>query len=80
MKPVVWILLIAMLVLHHDWWFWDDATLVFDWCPIGLFYQVVLSAVAGLFWLFVVTCHWPSDLAASDAESIASDSDQGGAE
>lgn len=80
MKPVVWIMLAALLVLHHDWWFWTDATLVFDWCPIGLFYQIVLSLVAGGFWFYVVKCHWPSELAESNEGRSSDSSSDGGVE
>jgi hypothetical protein len=79
MKPLIWLLLLALLFLHHDWWFWDDATLIFGWCPIGLFYQVALSAVASVFWFYVVKCHWPTDLETADA-SIDSGTNEGGAE
>ena len=63
MRKFVWPLLALLVILHHDFWFWDDPTLVAGWFPIGLLYHVGLSIVAAGFWLFVVKCAWPSELA-----------------
>lgn len=62
MRKSVWPLLALLVFLHHDFWFWDDPTLVAGWFPIGLLYHVALSCVAAAFWLFVVRCAWPGDL------------------
>ena len=29
MKHVVWILVVVLLLLHHDFWFWNDDRLLF---------------------------------------------------
>ena len=63
MRKLAWSLLGLLVILHHDFWFWDDPTLVAGWFPIGLLYHVGLSIVAAGFWLFVVKCVWPSALA-----------------
>lgn len=59
LKPAVWPLVALLIVLHHDLWFWDDATLVFGLLPIGLFYHVCLSVAASLTWLLAVVVAWP---------------------
>lgn len=63
MRKIVWPLLGLLVILHHDFWFWDDPTLVAGWFPIGLLYHVGLSLVAAAFWLTVVKSAWPSGLA-----------------
>jgi hypothetical protein len=63
MRKLAWSLLGLLVILHHDFWFWHDPTLVAGWFPIGLLYHVGLSIVAAGFWLFVVKCVWPSALA-----------------
>jgi hypothetical protein len=63
MRKTVWPLLTLLVILHHDFWFWNDPTLVAEWFPIGLLYHVGLSIVAAGFWLFAVKCAWPSGLA-----------------
>ena len=72
MRKTVWPLLALLVILHHDFWFWDDPALVACWFPIGLLYHVGLSIVAAGFWLFAVTCAWPSDL---DDHQAASSND-----
>lgn len=62
MRKIVWPFLGLLVILHHDFWFWNDPTLVAGWFPIGLLYHVGLSLVAASFWLFVVKCAWPSEL------------------
>ena len=61
MKPIVWILILLLLVLHHDFWFWEDARLVWGCIPVGLFYHMALSLLATLVWLYCVTLAWPGE-------------------
>lgn len=67
MRKFVWPLLGLLVILHHDFWFWDDPTLVAGWFPIGLLYHVGLSLVAAGFWFVVVKCAWPTALADASA-------------
>jgi hypothetical protein len=62
MRSIAWPLLALLVILHHDFWFWNDPTLVAGWFPIGLMYHVGLSIVAAAFWLFAVKCAWPTEL------------------
>lgn len=59
---VLYVALMVMAALHHDFWFWDDPTVVFGYLPVGLAYHALYSIVAGLFWLAVLTYAWPSEL------------------
>ena len=43
MKRLVILLGILLVVLHQDFWFWDDATLVFGFLPVGLAYHAGFS-------------------------------------
>lgn len=68
-------LILVLLVLHQDNWFWNDGTLVFGFIPIGLFYHACISIAASCLWLYAVKKCWPSNL-----ESLAgADSSEGGA-
>ena len=62
MKSIVWPLLALLVILHHDFWFWNDPTLVVGWIPIGLLYHVGLSLVAAGFWLVAIKYAWPGYL------------------
>lgn len=61
MQKILWVLVVLLLVLHQDNWFWDNGTLVLGFLPIGLFYHACISVAASLTWLFAVQCCWPTD-------------------
>ncbi len=78
-KKIVWSLVIVLTVLHYDFWFWADTSLVFGFMPIGLFYQALTSVAAGVVWWLVVKFAWPSHLeqwADEVQESEISEQDQ----
>ncbi|HEX6324442.1 MAG TPA: DUF3311 domain-containing protein [Vicinamibacterales bacterium] len=60
-----WILafsVLALYLLHQDFWFWRDRTLVFGVLPIGLFYHALYCiACSGLMW-GLVKFAWPDEL------------------
>ncbi|MDC0935884.1 DUF3311 domain-containing protein [Pirellulales bacterium] len=60
MTRIVWALILLLLVLHQDNWFWSDGRLVFGFIPTGLFYHACLSLAAGAVWLFAVKYAWPA--------------------
>lgn len=65
MHKLVWALVLLLVILHQDNWFWEDDTLVMGFMPIGLFYHACLSVAASVTW-FVATRHcWPEDVEAS---------------
>jgi Protein of unknown function (DUF3311) len=51
----------ALLLLHNDLWWWNDATLVLG-LPVGLTYHVVLCGAASLVFLLITRKAWPEDL------------------
>lgn len=55
------VLVILLLVLHQDNWYWSDGTLVFGFLPIGLFYHACLSVAASLTWYIASRIAWPAD-------------------
>ena len=52
---------VALVVLHHDFWFWNDASLVAGFIPVGLAWHAGFSLVAAACWWLVVTYAWPAD-------------------
>lgn len=62
MKTLVWILVVALVILHHDFWNWNNDYLVFGFMPIGLFYQVCISIAASLVWFFATLVAWPKEV------------------
>ncbi len=58
-------LLVTMYVLHNDWWFWSDSSLIAG-LPIGLAYHVVYMVVTALVLGAVVRLAWPTHLDSGD--------------
>lgn len=53
-----------LAILHQDFWFWPDRTLVLGFMPIGLAYHTLFSLLAGCMWAWVVKVAWPTGLEA----------------
>ena len=62
----IWIAFVLLLLLHHDWWFWDNGYLLFGFLPVGLAYHALISLLAGLLWAAVVFFAWPADIDKED--------------
>jgi hypothetical protein len=52
-------LVILLLILHQDNWFWTDDTLLFGFMPIGLFWHACISIAASLTWYLATKIAWP---------------------
>jgi hypothetical protein len=66
---------IALYVLHQDFWFWRTAQpLVLGFVPIGLFYQACFSVAASLLMWLLVRFAWPAHLE-SEIEQRQSEED-----
>lgn len=65
----IWIIFIAMFVLHQDFWNWDNTGLVFGFMPVGLAYHATFSIAAALLWTAAVNFAWPSEIEAWADES-----------
>lgn len=70
MKTVIWILVLLLIVLHHDVWFWNDDRLVFGFLPIGMAYHIGISLAAALLWALAVTFAWPDDVTVGEGEKV----------
>ncbi|MGC6464057.1 MAG: DUF3311 domain-containing protein [Akkermansiaceae bacterium] len=61
-KGLIIIVFLVLVVLHQDFWNWDNANLVFGFMPVGLFYHACYSLTAALFWAIVMKVAWPASL------------------
>jgi len=75
MKYVIWGLVLLLIVVHQDFWFWDDATLLFGFMPIGLAYHAGISVAAAVTWYLATIYAWPVDVA---EDASASTENNGG--
>ena len=69
MKTFVWGLVLLLIVLHQDVWFWEDGTLLFGFLPIGIGYHVCISLAAAFTWWLATRYAWPKGLESPDAKS-----------
>ena len=68
MKTFVWGLVLLLIVLHQDVWFWEDGTLLFGFLPIGIGYHVCISLAAAFTWWLATRYAWPEGLETPDDE------------
>ena len=64
MKKILYIMVLCMIVLHQDFWNWDNDALVFGFMPVGLAYHAGYSIVAACLWGFAIKFVWPHDIEA----------------
>lgn len=68
-KKLVYLALIVLTVIHQDFWWWDDPTLVLGFLPIGLAYHAAYSVAAAALWWTALRVAWPSEVEAfADAQ------------
>ena len=54
---------IAVLVMRHDYWFWDTPyPLMFDCLPVALWWQAMVSLSACVLMWLMVRLAWPQEL------------------
>lgn len=51
---------VALYLLHQDFWFWRDPRLVFGVMPMGLFYHAVYCLACTVLMWALVTFAWPT--------------------
>lgn len=55
--------MVLLAVAHQDFWWRDDAHLVFGILPVSLAYHIGWTTLVAVGWYLVVRCCWPHDLA-----------------
>ncbi|MEL7499327.1 MAG: DUF3311 domain-containing protein [Planctomycetota bacterium] len=65
MNRVVLYLVLILVVLHTDFWFWSSSETVLG-MPIGLTYHIGLSIVTSVVWAGVCFFAWPKELEGYD--------------
>ena len=61
-RKIVWGLVVVLAIVHYDFWYWDDGSLLAGFMPIGLFYHALISVLAAIVWALVVKYAWPTDM------------------
>jgi hypothetical protein len=66
---VITTLVVLLLILHQDNWFWTSNTLLFGFLPIGLFWHACISIGATFTWFLATKIAWPFDDRQTEAKS-----------
>lgn len=66
-RLIIIAMVVLLLILHQDNWFWTDDRLVFGFMPMGMFWHVCISIGAAATWALATKIAWPvhEDSAAS---------------
>ncbi len=59
---VMAVITIIVALLHHDFWFWNDQTLVMGFMPIGLLYHMLFSIASAVLWATTMKIAWPTHI------------------
>ena len=57
---LAWGLVLLIAILHYDFWYWNDRTLLFGFLPVGLGYHALFSLACGTVWFLAIRFAWPS--------------------
>ena len=59
---IAFIAVLVFVILHQDFWLWDDARLLLGFLPSGLAYHAAYSVATAGLWALVVRYAWPAGL------------------
>lgn len=74
MKRTLYVALILALILHNDFWWWDDPRFLLG-LPIGLTYHLLYCLALSLLFGLLVRQAWPAEL---DGDADGQQPQQGG--
>lgn len=60
-----------LFILRHDFWWWDDKSVVGGFLPIGLAWQIAITLAAGIGWWLATKFCWPAELEEGRTEAEA---------
>ena len=70
-RKLVWMLVLALFVLHQDFWWWDSQFLVLGFMPVGLFYHAAFSVAAAAVWALATRVAWPVEIEEWASEEVS---------
>jgi hypothetical protein len=68
MRYATWLFVCLLVVLHQDYWQWNDASLVGGLLPSALAYHAGLSILAAVVWWLVTRYSWHEELEVDTVE------------
>ena len=73
MKYLLGFLILLLIVLHQDYWQWDNGSLLGGFLPYSLAYHAGISLAAAAVWALAVKFCWPQGLEDLPTEEGAAD-------
>jgi len=73
MKYAIWSLVALLVILHQDYWQWDNETLDFGFLPRSLTYHACISIAASFVWILATKFCWPEGLEEVGREAESED-------
>jgi len=61
-KLLLGLLVLAVFLLHQDFWNWRNGGLVFGFLPVGLAYHAVYAILAAIMMALLVKSAWSAEL------------------
>lgn len=68
MKMFIWLLVATLIIMHQDFWNWNNQNLLWGFLPIGMYYHIGISIAAALVWWFACIFAWPKGIDEFDEE------------
>lgn len=62
MKLAVIAAFLVLLLIHQDFWSWDNDALLFGYMPVGLAYHAIFSLFCALLGWAAIRYAWPHEL------------------
>ena len=69
-RTLIILFFLLLLVLHQDFWWRSDATLVLGVLPISLAYHMVWTLLVAVGWFLVTKFCWPHALDREDSPNV----------
>jgi len=73
MKHFAWLLIALLVVLHQDYWQWNNSQLDFGFLPRAITYHICISLAAAGAWVLAIKFAWPDAATADPSDDIAKD-------
>ncbi len=67
-KIILGSLVLAVFLLHQDFWNWKNGGLVFGFLPVGLAYHAAYAIAAAVLMAVLVKFAWPTELDRFESE------------
>jgi len=70
-------LVILLVILHQDIWFWESHEPVFGFMPVALLWHAGISVAASITWFIATKIAWPTFEESTPAEATEATEESG---